>query len=129
MTPSISPVLRRATVGAITSLLIGGAVAGATATPVGPLPAGPTVRIVAPRGTTVALALPTQKAASGLVWRIARPFDDQVAREVSEGEVGASTLVLVKLVGRGTTTIRFALTRGDVGTVAKASRSFRVESR
>lgn len=101
----------------------------ASSTPVGPLPAGPTVTISAPRGTTVALSLPTPRASTGLVWRIARPFDTGVAHEVSEGEIGRTTIVLVKLVGKGSTTIRFARTRGDASSAATASRSFRLQSR
>ncbi|MFN8221665.1 MAG: hypothetical protein U0R50_00290 [Gaiellales bacterium] len=101
----------------------------ASSTPVGPLPAGPIVTIDAPRGTTVALSLPTPQESTGLVWRIARPFDAAIAREVSEGEVGRSTVVLVRLVGRGATTIRFARTRGDASSVATAARTFRLRSR
>src|SRR3954454_1369901 len=54
------------------------AAGGATAPPVGPLPAGPTVRIGTVKGELVAVALPHR--AGGRAWRIARPFDAQVLR-------------------------------------------------
>lgn len=113
---------------ALTAVTVGHA-ARADSAPIGKLPPGPTVTISASPGTTVALSLPTASPASGLVWRIARRFDTRVARQVAEGEIGRQTIVTFALVGRGTTTIRFANTRGDASSVARATRSFRLVSR
>jgi hypothetical protein len=103
-------------------------VAGARASspPVGPLPAGPTQHITAPRGQLVALALPA--AASGRVWRVARPYDARVLRQVSEANVGANVVVVYRTVKRGTTTVTYGLTRGETRH-AYAARRFRVTVR
>ena len=52
----------------VTAIAIRAGIAGADATPVGPLPKHPTTTILATRGSLVALALPRQRSASGLVW-------------------------------------------------------------
>jgi len=91
------------------------AVAGAAAasTPVGPLPKGPTSNVVAPHGSLVAVALPRQKASSGLVWRLARRLDPAVLRQVSEADVGANVVVVFRAARAGSVRVSFALTRGD----------------
>jgi hypothetical protein len=92
------------------------AVAAATsqsAPPVGPLPKGPVTWVSAERGTLVSVALPRQKASSGLVWRLARRVDPHVLRQVSEADVGTSVVVVFRALHRGKTTIAFALTRGE----------------
>ena len=53
-------------------------VAAADSTPVGPLPKGPVASVVTTRGALVAVALPRQSAAGGLVWRLARRVDPAV---------------------------------------------------
>jgi hypothetical protein len=99
----------------------------ADAPPLGPLPSGPTSTIQTQTGQLVAFALP--RRTNGRVWGVARKFDANVVREVSEGDVGRATVVVVfKAVGRGTTTVVFGLTRGET---AKAfeSRRYTVQVR
>ena len=100
--------------------------AGADVTPVGPLPAGPVSTITAKRGTLVAVALPRQQPSSGLVWRVARPVNAAVLRQVSEGEIDGNVIVVYHVVGKGKATVRFALTRGESSSVAVATRTYRV---
>jgi hypothetical protein len=83
----------------------------ASAPPVGPLPAGPTSTIDTHKGELLAFALP--KRQSGRVWRIARPFNSRVVREVSEANVGRSVVLVFQAVGRGSATVSFGLTRGE----------------
>jgi hypothetical protein len=94
--------------------------------PVGPLPSGPVSTISTKKGQLVAVALPHQ--AGGKVWRIARPFDARVVKEVSEGDVGAQVVVVFRATGKGTTTVAFALTRGEAAK-AYAARRFTVRVR
>ena len=96
--------------------------ARADATPVGPLPPGPVSTITTAPNQLVAVALPRASKRSGLVWRLARRYDASVVREVSEADVDANVVVVFKIVGRGTTSLVFALTRGDTSpTAVKAS--------
>ena len=71
-------------------------------------------------GQLVAVALPT-RAGSRLVWRVARKYDSGVVKELSEADVGSSVVLVFKVVGRGNTSLVFALTRGDAS--AKAVKS------
>ena len=87
------------------------AVASASAPPVGPLPAGPVTQVTAPKGTLVAVALPAKSG--GLVWRLARPYDAAVVRQVSEATVGRNVVIVFRAVGKGSTRIVFGLTRGE----------------
>ena len=87
------------------------AAGGATAPPVGQLPAGPTVRIGTVKGELVAVALPHR--AGGRAWRIARPFDSQVLQQVSEADVGKQVVLVFNARDVGGTTLTFALTRGE----------------
>jgi hypothetical protein len=98
----------------------------ASAPPVGPLPNGPTIPVVAKPGKTFVVTLP--KRSGGLVWRIARPFDAHVVREVAEGDRAAVVWVRFRAVAPGTTKIVFALTRGERAK-AYAARTFRVTVR
>jgi hypothetical protein len=95
----------------------------AAAPPVGPLPSGPTAIIKTRKGQLVAVALPHRPG--GRVWRIARAFDAKVLQQVSEADVGANVVIVFRAVGKGTTTVRFALTRGERSKAYEA-RSFRV---
>ena len=61
----------------------------------------------------MAVALPRQAASKGLVWRIARPVDPAVLRQVSEADVGKNVIVVFSVVGKGNASVVFALTRGD----------------
>jgi hypothetical protein len=105
----------------------GAAVALADSTPVGPLPAGPVTTIQALHGELVAVALP--KRAGGRVWRVARPFDAKVLRQVTEADVGSSVVLVFRAGSAGHTTISMALTRGDSSGKALESRRFRVSVR
>jgi hypothetical protein len=91
------------------------AAARPNSTPVGPLPTGPSSTTTTALGQFVAVALPTarRKAGLGFVWRIARPYDSRVVREVSEANIGTNVVLVFKVVGHGRTRLIFALTRGD----------------
>jgi hypothetical protein len=100
--------------------LAAGAVAGlcatqalADSTPIGALPKGPVSTIATHKGLLVAVALPHQAASTGLVWRIARPVDTAVIRQVSEADVGKNVVVVFRVMGKGQASVVFALTRGD----------------
>jgi hypothetical protein len=94
--------------------------------PVGALPSGPTSTIQTQKGQLIAFALP--RRSGGRVWRIARRFDAAVVRQVSEGDVGASVVLVFKATGSGTTTVAFGLTRGETSK-AFESRRFTVRVR
>jgi hypothetical protein len=87
--------------------------ASASTTPVGPLPPGPTSTTTSAPNQLVAVALPRASKASGLIWRLARRYDSSVVRQISEADVDANVVLVFKIVGRGTTSLVFALTRGD----------------
>jgi type IV secretory pathway protease TraF len=90
-------------------------------TPVGPLPAGPTSTVATQRGELIAVALPHRTG--GRVWRIARPFDTRVIRQVGEADVGTAVVLTFKATGKGSAVLRFGLTKGET---AKAFESRRV---
>jgi hypothetical protein len=100
--------------------------ARADSTPIGTLPKGPRSSIASERGTLVAIALPRQKPSTGLVWRLARQVDPSVLRQVSEGDVGSSVVVVFRAVHAGSASVVFALTRGDSSTRALRSRTYTV---
>jgi len=116
-----------AALGAALAALLGGAAAFADSTPIGALPAGPRSTIDTEHGELVALALP--KRTGGRVWRVARPFDAAVLRQVSEADVGSSVVLLFQSRRAGHTTISIALTRGDASATALESRRFLVRVR
>ena len=101
------------------ALFVGGSVASADSTPIGPLPPGSHAEVSTRVGGLVAVALP--KRTNGLVWRIARSIDGKVVTEVFEGDVGPTVVIVFRAVGRGTTTVVAALTKGDTGSRAYAS--------
>jgi hypothetical protein len=109
-----------ALVTAAAAAAVGAATAAATATPVGPLPTGPRATVVTNVGELVAVALPHRSG--GRAWRIARPFDASILREVTEADVGASVVVLFRATRPGTTTLSFALTRGETTKALEARR-------
>jgi hypothetical protein len=90
----------------------------ADAAPIGALPKGPSTIVLAKRGSLVAVALPRQRASTGLVWRLARRVDTSVLRQVSEADVGPSVVAVFRVAGGGTTKVVFALTHGDDGSTA-----------
>ena len=106
-------------VAAAVAAIVGGT-ALASAPPVGPLPAGPSSTIKTTKGQLVAFALPHRTG--GRVWRVARPFNSSVLRQVSEADVGKQVVLVFQAVGTGTTTVVFGLTRGET---AKAYESRR----
>lgn len=105
------------------------AVAHATATPVGPLPVGPTISTMTKSGQLVAVALPHTRRNAGYTWRIARRYDTHVVKEISEADVGNSVVVVFKVTGRGDTSIVFGLTRGDASPKAVQSYTHRIHAR
>jgi hypothetical protein len=106
-------------------------VAGAAAdsTPIGPLPHPQRTDVTTNPGALVAVALPRQRASSGLVWRIARPLNARVVTEVEERDLAQSTVVVFRVAGRGSATITFALTRGDASSKALKAIVYRVRSK
>jgi hypothetical protein len=131
MSPGIT--LRRflvlAAVGASVVLVLGAASVRAGSTPVGPLPRGPVSTTTTKAGQLVAVALGRAPSSSGLVWRIARRYNTRVVRQVSEADVGASVVLVFKVVGKGDTALVFALTRGDASPKAVKSATHRIHSR
>ena len=101
--------------------------AAADSTPVGPLPAPAVTKVTTAKGSLVAVGLPAQLARTGLVWRVARPLDMRVVRQVGEADVGPSVVLVFRVVGRGHATLHFALTRGDAS--PKAARAVRYDLR
>jgi hypothetical protein len=112
---------------AIVALSAGASLALADSTPIGPLPAGPAATIEVQHGELVALALPQRSA--GRVWRVARPFEANVLRQVSEANVGSSVVLVFRARTAGQTTVSLALTKGDTSAKALESRRFRIHVR
>jgi len=73
-----------------------------------------------------AVALPHRSG--GRVWRIARPFDGSVLREISETDVGSNVVIVFKALRPGAATLSYALTRGET-TKALEARTFAVRIR
>jgi len=94
------------------------AAARADSTPIGQLPPGPVTTITTAPNQLVAVALPHASKTSGLSWRIARRYDSTVVRQISEADVDANVILVFKVVGRGKTSLVFALTRGDTSSRA-----------
>jgi len=100
----------------------------ADSTPIAPLPRGPMTATTTKPGLLVAVALPHAGSGSGLAWRIARRYDARVVKQVSEADLGASVVLVFKVVGRGGTSLVFALTRGDTSSKAVRSATFKIRS-
>jgi predicted secreted protein len=96
----------------------------ATAGPVGPLPPGPTRSATLRVGAVLTISLPKPRVA-GRVWRIARPFDGKVVREIAEGETARTIWWRFRAVGPGETKIVLAQTLGE-RSHAYAARTSRV---
>ena len=101
--------------------------AAADSTPVGPLPTPAVTKVTTAKGSLVAVSLPARPAGTGLVWRVARPLDTRVVRQVGEADVGPSVVLVFRVVGRGRASLHFALTRGDAS--PKAVRAVRYDVR
>jgi hypothetical protein len=118
-----------ATATATLTLMLGVAGPGhADSTPVGPLPAGPVSTTITKRGQLVAVALPQPRRGAGLVWRLARSYDSRVVRQVSEADVANSVVLVYRVVGRGNTSLVFALTRGEASAKAVKASTYRIRS-
>jgi hypothetical protein len=113
---------------AIVVALVVAVTAQADSTPIGPLPRGPVSTISTTRNQLVAVALPNTGSGTGLLWRIARPYNARVVRETTEGNVGTTVVVVFKAVGSGTTSVVFALTRGDTSTKALKAVTYTIHS-
>ena len=74
----------------------------------------------------LAVALPHRPA--GRVWRIARPFNGSVLRQVSEADVDSSVVLVFKALRAGKVTVVFALTKGETSKAFEA-RTFDVRIR
>lgn len=85
----------------------------ADSTPVGKLPPPSVTTMTTAKGWLVSVTLPTRSPSTGLVWRIARPLDTRVVRQVGEADVGPAVVLVFRVVGTGQTSITLALTRGD----------------
>jgi len=90
---------------------VGGA--GASATPVGPLPQGKTTAFKTTPDRVVAVTLPRPSVKGG-VWRIARQFNSAVVIQKAERSLaGGAVRVTFKTTGPGSTRVAFALTKGE----------------
>ena len=103
---------RRALLTLLTVAVIWAGAALASAGPVGPLPNGPTTGVRLAVGKTYTARLPQPKV-PGRVWRIARPFDGKIVSETREAETKQQVLITFRAVGKGSTRVVFALTRGE----------------
>ena len=83
------------------------------ATPVGALPKGPVWHITVLRDATFVVRVPKRPASSGLVWRIARPIDPSVVREVAEGEDRLTVWIRFKASKAGSERVVLGLTKGE----------------
>ena len=119
----------RAAVGllALTPYALLPAVAAADSTPIGPLPNPAVTTVTATKGSLVSVSLRARKPSTGLVWRVARPLDQRVVRQVAEADVGPAVVLVFEVVGRGKASISLALTRGD--TSSKALQAARYDVR
>jgi hypothetical protein len=126
---SFVPMLAVKAVVMVTLFLFLVASARADSTPVGVLPEGTESTVRTQRGFLLAVALPRPKPSTGLVWRLARGLDPTIVRQTEEVETGASIIVVFKVVGYGTTSIVFALTRGEASPKALSSHTTRIVSR
>jgi hypothetical protein len=79
--------------------------------PSGRSPPGPSSTIQTQTGQLLAFALPHRTG--GRVWRVARQFDSQIVEQVTEGDVGPTVVLVFKAKQAGSTTVVFALTRGE----------------
>jgi hypothetical protein len=105
------------------------AAARADSTPVGVLPGGTVSTVKTQRGLLIAVALPRPRRPTGLVWRIARSLDPEIVRQLDEVETASSVVAVFKVVGAGTTSIVFALTRGEASPKALSSHTTTIVSR
>jgi len=103
--------------------------AQADSTPVGKLPKADVTTVTTKKGSLFSIAVPSQLAPTGLVWRIARPFQSKVVQQVGEGDVSGATVLVFRAVGKGKATIVLALTKGDSSPKAVAAVRYAVTAR
>jgi hypothetical protein len=113
---------------ALAFMLVAPNVSRADSTPVGPMPAGPVTTTTTKPGLLLAVALQHASRTSGLTWRLARRYDPTILRQVSEADIGNSVVLVFKIVGRGDTSLVFALTRGDASPKAVKSTIHKIHS-
>lgn len=93
--------------------------ADASAPPIGALPTPAETLVQTHTGSLVSVALPRR---SDLEWRIARNSDQKVMRQISEADVAGSVVLVFKTVGKGSTSVTLAETRGERTKVYRAVR-------
>ena len=122
---------RVARVGATAAALATLATPAATAdsTPVGQLPKADVTNLTTAKGSLFSIAVPTQLGPTGLVWRIARPLNAKVVRQVGEGDVAGATVLVFRTVGKGKASVVLALTKGDSSSRAVAAVRYLVTAR
>jgi len=103
--------------------------ARADSTPVGPLPRGPITTYDDRSQSTRRCRAPARGAAFGTRLETPRRYDPRVAREISGVDVGANVVFVFKVIGRGNTSLVFALTRGDTSSKAVKAATHKIRSR
>jgi len=98
------------TTACLATALFAGA-AGASAPPVGPLPSGPVTSIRVEHGQLFAIVVP--RPGADFTWRGARQSDATVARPLDEGELNGNVVFVYRAGRVGSTTVIYALTRGE----------------
>ena len=93
---------------AVTALI---ATAQAATPPVGTLPKGPLTTITSQAQGYVSVVL--NRGQSGLIWRIARPYNTQIIVLTAKTNLGDLTLWVFRTIKPGTTTLRYALTHNQ----------------
>jgi hypothetical protein len=93
--------------------------ADASAPPIGALPTPAVTLVQTHSGSLVSVALPRR---ADREWRIARNSDQRVMRQVSEADVAGSVVLVFKAVGKGSTSVTLAETRGERAKVYRAVR-------
>jgi hypothetical protein len=93
--------------------------ADASAPPIGALPTPTETLVQTHSGSLVSVALPRR---ADREWRIARNSDQKVMRQISEADVDGSVVLVFRAVGKGSTSVTLAETRGERAKVFRAVR-------
>jgi hypothetical protein len=132
MTFATATTVRRLLASATAALVLAAAAvstAAADSTPVGRLPKVPATTLGTTKGSLFSIAVPSQLPPTGLVWRIARPLNARVVRQVGEGELAGATVLVFRVVGKGKATVVLALTKGDTSSKAVAAVRYSITAR